>query len=545
MVAADVENQAGDPALDGLTGLLTTSLESSRRIKLVPRPRLFSLAREAKLGELKRIDAGTARELARLARAQVVLTGVARREGSGFVLELHGRDAGDDRPLFTVSESARDQAELPAVVDRVAGAVRRKLHERREDLRASGVDGGHGGQLEPRGGAGLLHRRELPAAARGLRLLPRHPLPALLRAGPLARSRLRAGPLPPGGPRHHQRLGRDLPRPHRGGPARRRPDVLARRGAWSDPWRPGTTGRYDEALAAARGASWPGIRTTASRSPRRPRSCRTRAIEQAPSRTRNGSWPSIPSDDSVVVAELIENLGILRRPEKIRQLVAVQRTLPPTPERLDAIVRGMVWLGEAREALALARAHQDDSPDGIIPSDAAALQEMLGEFDEVEAWYRQGRARRPDWPPRSWSLAGALAAQGRMREARRVLDAIEPTGVGIRPDVYPARARGRPGRERRCTRRLARGGSGGGARCAWPLRCQPGARCWPSSATSSTRRELARPLPAALARSRGRWRRWPSGEAAIRPGRWPSWRPSSRWIREASTSSTPATSSPR
>jgi tetratricopeptide (TPR) repeat protein len=142
-----------------------------------------------------------------------------------------------------------------------------------------------------------------------------------------------------------------------------------------------------------------------------------------------------PGDDSVV-ADLVENLGILRRPEKLRQLVAVQRALPTTPERFDAIFRGLVWLGEARQALDLARAHPGDSPDGIIPVDSGALLQMLGEFDEAEAAARKAHARRPDSPPASWLLAGALAAQGRMKEARRVLDAIEPTGVGLRADNY-------------------------------------------------------------------------------------------------------------
>ena len=143
-----------------------------------------------------------------------------------------------------------------------------------------------------------------------------------------------------------------------------------------------------------------------------------------------------PSDDSVV-GELIEDLGILGRPEKLRQLVAQQRTLPATPERIDAIVRGLVWLGEAREALSLARAHLVDMPRGIIPQDATALLEILGEFEEAEAFSRRFLAVRPDWPPNRWPLAGTLAAQGRMREARRVLDAIEPTGVGLMPVTYP------------------------------------------------------------------------------------------------------------
>ncbi len=435
VVAADVENQAGDPALDGLTGLLTTSLESSRRLKLIPRPRLFTLALAAKLGELKRIDAGTARELARLARAQVVLTGVARREGSGFVLELRGRDAGDDRPLFTVSESARDKAELPAVVDRVAGAVRRKLHERREDLRAAGV------AVAAAVSSNLEAARAYFTGVSCLQRPGAYGYSHAVRCQPLFEQALS---LDPTFALAHFRLA--VLALNNGTVETFRAHIQAAlRGAGRMSWRDAAMVR---SLAARQGGEYDAaleqLEALLARDPDDRVAIGEAAGVLADKGDRAGAVPYQerllaldPADDSVV-AELVENLGILRRPEKLRQLVAVQRTLPPTPERLDAVIRALVWLGETREALDLARANQGDSPDGIIPIDTAVLREMLGEFDEAEAWYRRGRAERPDWPPRSWALAGALAAQGRMTEARRVLDAIEPTGVGIKASLFPS-----------------------------------------------------------------------------------------------------------
>jgi hypothetical protein len=72
-VVADFDNQSGLDSLDGAAGLLSTSLEQSRRIQLVPRPRLLAMAREAKLGEVTRLDAATARALARIGSATVLL----------------------------------------------------------------------------------------------------------------------------------------------------------------------------------------------------------------------------------------------------------------------------------------------------------------------------------------------------------------------------------------------------------------------------------------------------------------------------------------
>jgi tetratricopeptide (TPR) repeat protein len=438
VVAADVENQTGDPALDGLTGLLTTSLESSRRLKLVSRPRLFALAHDAGLGELTHVDAGAARQLARLARAQVLLTGVARREGSGFLLELRGRDAGDDRPLFTVSERAGDRGELPALVDRVAGAVRRRLHERRDDLRAAGVAVAEAvsPSLEAAQAyfTGVSCRQRPGAFGYTLDSQCRHFFEQALSHDP-------------GFALAHFQLA--IISYVNGSPATFRAHIeVALRGADRMSWRDAALVRslaasYDQRYDAALEQ----LEAILARDP----DDRVALLEAAEvlgeKGDRAGAVPYLerllsldPGDDSIV-ADLIEDLGILGRWEKLRQLVAAQRTLPSTQMRLDAIIRGLVWLGEAPEALGLARAHPGESPDGIIPIDAAQVLELLGKLDEAEAWFRGFRARRPDRPSRSWLLAGVLAAQGRMKEARTQLDAIDPAGAETDASYYPA-ARG-------------------------------------------------------------------------------------------------------
>jgi eukaryotic-like serine/threonine-protein kinase len=432
VVVADLENQAGDPALDGLTGLLATSLESSRRLKLVPRPRLFTLARDAKLGELTRIDAPTARELARLARAQVVLTGVARREGSGFVLELHGRDGGDDRPLFTVSESARDQAELPAVVDRVAGAVRRKLHERREDLRAAGVAMAEA--VSPSVAAAHAYFSGVDCLQRPGAFGHSHPI----RCQPFFEQALSLDPSFPLAHYWMAVLADDL-----GSTKTVRTHLdPALRGAERMSWRDAAMvrafaarqeGKYDAALEQ--------LEAILVRSP----DDRVAVVEAAGILAIKGDRAGAvsylerllsldPNDDSLV-AELVEHLGVLGRSEKLRHLVATQRTLAPTPERLDAIIRGLVWLGEAREALAVAsRAGREHK---LIDTDYLVVLDMLGTLTELDQAWRARIAAQPDWPPSRWSLAEVLAAQGRMREARATLDAVDPHAEGIPPTTYP------------------------------------------------------------------------------------------------------------
>lgn len=61
VAVADFANQTGEPALDALSGLLITSLEQSKKLKVLTRGRMLELLRQAGEPKVERIDEAMAR----------------------------------------------------------------------------------------------------------------------------------------------------------------------------------------------------------------------------------------------------------------------------------------------------------------------------------------------------------------------------------------------------------------------------------------------------------------------------------------------------
>jgi eukaryotic-like serine/threonine-protein kinase len=131
VAVADVENAGGDPALDGVDGMLAAALRPSLRLELVPRARLADLAAAGAPGG--RVTGDAARGAARAAGAAVLLVPAVRVEGEGYAVELSAVDPRDGRLLFSEREVAAG-GEVPAAVDRLAARARRSLSEADADV---------------------------------------------------------------------------------------------------------------------------------------------------------------------------------------------------------------------------------------------------------------------------------------------------------------------------------------------------------------------------------------------------------------------------
>lgn len=142
LAVADVANETRDPDLDGLSGLLVTSLEQSKRLRVLTRSRMLDLLRSAGREGLERIDEHLAREAARLAGVQVLLLASVRRFEDVYVVELKALDPGHDDYLFTVQERDVGKVRVPQLVDRVSESARRRLRESRAEVRADAASVG-------------------------------------------------------------------------------------------------------------------------------------------------------------------------------------------------------------------------------------------------------------------------------------------------------------------------------------------------------------------------------------------------------------------
>ena len=127
VAVADFANETGDSELDGISGLLITSLEQGTQLRVLTRGRMFDVLKQLGKDKVERIDEPLAREVGKQARANALLLASVRRLGESYVVEMRALDPLHDEYLFTVSDRASGKAAVFDLVDRLAGATRRRM----------------------------------------------------------------------------------------------------------------------------------------------------------------------------------------------------------------------------------------------------------------------------------------------------------------------------------------------------------------------------------------------------------------------------------
>jgi hypothetical protein len=137
VAVADFENATGERELDALSGLLITSLEQSRRLSVLPRGRLFDLAREAGHRDVARIDEVVGREVGRRAGVRALLLATIHRLGGSYAVEMRALDPTSDEHLFAVKEAVPGKEAIFGLIDRLAERARAELRESAAEARTS------------------------------------------------------------------------------------------------------------------------------------------------------------------------------------------------------------------------------------------------------------------------------------------------------------------------------------------------------------------------------------------------------------------------
>ena len=140
VAVADFANQTGEPTLDALSGLLITSLEQSRKLKVLTRGRMLELLRQSGRTSVDRIDEASAREVGQKAAVRALLLASIQRLGPSYVVELRALDPLGDHYLFALREQSDDQAGILPLIDRLSEQVRLRLRLRASDVDVQGAD---------------------------------------------------------------------------------------------------------------------------------------------------------------------------------------------------------------------------------------------------------------------------------------------------------------------------------------------------------------------------------------------------------------------
>ena len=124
VAVADFVNETGEADLDGLSGMLITSLEESRLLTVLTRSRMLDVARQLGRKTDARVDEGLGRAVASNVRARALLLTTIRRFDSVYAIDLQALDPQRNEFLFTVSEQGRGRQRIPSLIDRLSGGSR-------------------------------------------------------------------------------------------------------------------------------------------------------------------------------------------------------------------------------------------------------------------------------------------------------------------------------------------------------------------------------------------------------------------------------------
>jgi tetratricopeptide (TPR) repeat protein len=127
VAVADVRNGTSDPELDGLSGMLVTSLEQSRRLLVLTRSRMVDAIRQLGKEPPEVVDEPLAREIGRSLGVRALLLATVHRFDEVYAIELRALDPKTNEYLFTLKEQGRGKSSVPELIDKLARSTRERL----------------------------------------------------------------------------------------------------------------------------------------------------------------------------------------------------------------------------------------------------------------------------------------------------------------------------------------------------------------------------------------------------------------------------------
>jgi len=137
LAVADFDNKTKEAELDGLSDMLITALEQSRRIEVLTRTHMFDILKQMNNdSSSRRIDETTARSICKYANVTALTIATLRKFGKLYTIELKILDVPNDRYLYTDKEQGEGQESILAMIDKIAARTRKCLKESERQIQA-------------------------------------------------------------------------------------------------------------------------------------------------------------------------------------------------------------------------------------------------------------------------------------------------------------------------------------------------------------------------------------------------------------------------
>jgi len=124
VTVADFQNETDERELDGLSGMLITSLEQSERLAVFPRSRMFDELALMGMDDVEVIDEPVARQVARHAGLDALVEASIRKFGNVYTIDLKIMDPERGEYIFTANEEGDGQESVPRMLDRLSERIR-------------------------------------------------------------------------------------------------------------------------------------------------------------------------------------------------------------------------------------------------------------------------------------------------------------------------------------------------------------------------------------------------------------------------------------
>jgi serine/threonine protein kinase len=135
IAVVDVMNETKEEELEGLSGMLITALEQSRRLSVLTRSRMFDVLKQMGKDDVDRIDETLGREICQRANVKTLVTSSIRKFGKLYTIDLKIIDLERNEHLFATHETGEGQESIPGMIDKLSEETRIGFKERSSEIR--------------------------------------------------------------------------------------------------------------------------------------------------------------------------------------------------------------------------------------------------------------------------------------------------------------------------------------------------------------------------------------------------------------------------
>ena len=131
---ADFENNTNDASLDGLSGLLITSLEQSKYLSVLTKSRMFDLLKQIGKVNTEKVDEKLGVEICERADINTLVLTSIRQFGDLYSVDLKILDVNKNEYLYTTNVQAEGKKNIPDLIDQISKQTRISLAEQAEEV---------------------------------------------------------------------------------------------------------------------------------------------------------------------------------------------------------------------------------------------------------------------------------------------------------------------------------------------------------------------------------------------------------------------------